>query len=86
MNIKTALFDTPSRVLSKRRLLVGSVGLVALATLVLAHGFLLTTFIFGSSEGAKRLALIVLVWLLSAVALVLIVRGLKQVIAVWRAS
>ena len=80
------LFSTPRVAVSRSRLLVGVGGLLCLAALVLAHAFALTAFLVGSAEGQRPAIVIGIVWLVSAVALLFIARGLRHVASALRAA
>jgi hypothetical protein len=83
MSVRSALFKTPSLAVSRPRLLIGAAGLACLAALVLAHAVVLTAILGDAMGGQRRAIVIGLLWLVSAVALVLIARGLRHIASAW---
>ena len=86
MSLRAMLFNAPSTAVSRPRLVVSAAGLLLLAALVVAHAIVLTAFLGSSTNGQGRPVVVGLVWLVSAVALLFIARGLRYVVLAWRAA
>jgi hypothetical protein len=69
---------------SRRRALVGGIGLLALAVLVLTHAFALTMFLWESATTPVGAIAVGLLWAVSATALFFVARGMRHAVAAWR--
>ena len=65
MNVKSELLRQPSDGLSRRRALVGAVGLLVLAAMVLAHADALTVFLWRTAAKPGGVIAITLLWVVS---------------------
>ena len=82
----TILFRTPQSAPSRRRLVLGSVGALLLAVLIVVHAVAITLFLWSATAPPKVLAMLAFLWVLSFVGLFLLFRFVRHSVALWNGS
>ena len=84
MNVLTTLLQTPPAVVSRRRVVIGVVGMLVLAAMVIGHAVALTVFLWGTTSQPSGVAGLAFLWGVSAIALFLLVRFARHAALHWR--
>jgi hypothetical protein len=83
MSVLTTLLRTPL-VVSRRRVVIGVVGIVVLAAMVIGHAVALTLFLWSTTSQPSGVAGLVFLWVVSAIALFLLLRFARRAALHWR--
>lgn len=84
MNVLTTLLRTPPAIVSRRRLATSLVGIAVLAAMVFGHAVALTLFLWGTTSQPSGVAGLVFLWVVSAIALFLLLRFARRAAFLWR--
>ena len=84
MNVLTTLLRMPPAIVSRRRLATSLVGIVVLAAMVFGHAVALTLFLWDTTSQPSGVAGLVFLWVVSAIALFLLLRFARHATLLWR--
>ena len=86
MNILATLFRAPTAVPSRRRIAIGVAGVLVLAAMVVAHAVALTLFLWDTTARPSGTAVLAFLWVVSALALFLLVRYARDAASIRRSG
>ena len=78
MNLRTLFLHRPTAPPSRRQLVIGCVFLVLLGAVVIVHAIAMTVFLWAVAARPKGVVMLTLLWVISAVAIFFIARGLRD--------
>jgi membrane protein YdbS with pleckstrin-like domain len=86
MNARSLFQGRPTTPPSHRQLALGCFGLVLLGAMVIVHAIAISVFLWSVTAKPSGVVALVLLWTISAVAMIFVARGLRRFIELWRRS
>jgi hypothetical protein len=84
MNVFATLFRAPTAMPSRRRIAVGIAAMFVLAAMVVGHAVALTLFLWDATARPSGAAVLSFLWVVSAIAIFLLVRFAHHAAILWR--